>query len=195
MKNGCSFDLIRRPTDAVAKLSVSDSDAGFLTKALKRLPAADEYNLPVTVDLNGAAAIRAQSDEGQQPTEVFLSSSTASGEAIRFNTNRRYLDRALIWSTAIPATIASLQWMPILLPPTKKLRIRMSAMRRCAKGTVACRSARRLSKVGCSISLSSSGIFCRRTTPAARSYLWMTGRASGVLTVERALAKRSAGRA
>jgi hypothetical protein len=88
-------DLIRRPNDSVAKLCVSDSDAGFLTKALKRLPTADEYNLPVTVDLNGAVVIRAHSEENQAPTEVLLSSSTASGEAIRFNTNRHYLGRAL----------------------------------------------------------------------------------------------------
>jgi hypothetical protein len=88
-------DLIRRPADAVAKLHVSDSDANFLLKSLKRLPSADEYNLPVTVDLNGAAVIRAQADESQSPTELVLSASTVSGDAIRINTNRHYLGRAL----------------------------------------------------------------------------------------------------
>jgi hypothetical protein len=88
-------DLIRRPADAVAKLQVSDSDAMFLLKSLKRLPSADEYNLPVTVDLNGAAVIRAQADESQSPTELLLSASTVSGDAIRINTNRHYLGRAL----------------------------------------------------------------------------------------------------
>jgi hypothetical protein len=46
------------------------------------------------VDLNGAVVIRAQSVENQCPTELLLSGSTMSGEAMRFNTNRHYLGRA-----------------------------------------------------------------------------------------------------
>jgi hypothetical protein len=88
-------DLIRRPNDSVATLCVSDGDAGFLAKALKRLPTADEFNRPVTIDLNGAAVIRAQSVENQSPTELLLSTSTTLGDDIHFNTNRRYLGRAL----------------------------------------------------------------------------------------------------
>jgi len=74
---------------------VGEADAKFLLNALKRLPSPDEYNLPITVDLNGAAVIRAQPDSDQAPTEVLLSASTVSGEPIRINSNRQYLGRAL----------------------------------------------------------------------------------------------------
>ena len=66
----------------------------FLLKAIKRLPADDDVNLPVTVDLNGAVAIRAVGDSQKRPTELLLVDSTATGESTRFNTNRRYLHRA-----------------------------------------------------------------------------------------------------
>ena len=49
----------------------------------------------MTIDLNGAVVIRAQSVENQSPTELLLSGSTMSGEAMRFNSNRHYLGRAL----------------------------------------------------------------------------------------------------
>jgi hypothetical protein len=42
-----------------------------------------------------AELIRAQSAENQSPTELLLSGSTVTGEAMRFNSNRHYLGRAL----------------------------------------------------------------------------------------------------
>jgi hypothetical protein len=67
----------------------------FLTKAVKRLPSSDDYNSPVTVDLNGDVAIRAKSEEQSTPTELVLTNSSRSGEVIRFNTNREFLARAM----------------------------------------------------------------------------------------------------
>ena len=54
-------------------------------------------NSPITVDLNGSLAIRARAGgEGpQSTTELILSNSTRTGDPLRFNTNRQYLDRAL----------------------------------------------------------------------------------------------------
>ena len=48
---------IPRPADAVAQCQLSADDAQFLAKALPRLPGDDEYNFPVTLDLNGRVAI------------------------------------------------------------------------------------------------------------------------------------------
>ena len=47
---------IRPAESAVARFEVCPADAEFLAKSLPRLPGDDEYNLPVTVDLNGQAA-------------------------------------------------------------------------------------------------------------------------------------------
>lgn len=81
-------------TNAATTLHLSDADAEFLTNAVKRLPATDEYNGPLTVDLNGAVSVRAKGPEDQTPTEIVLSGSRRDGEAVRFNTNRDYLARA-----------------------------------------------------------------------------------------------------
>ena len=67
----------------------------FLTKAVKRLPGSDDYNSPVTVDLNGDVVIRAKGEEQSAPTELILTNSSRSGEGIRFNTNREFLARAM----------------------------------------------------------------------------------------------------
>ncbi|MCH7725294.1 MAG: hypothetical protein IH991_02255 [Planctomycetes bacterium] len=87
-------DHIQKPENAVAGFELGDGDAEFLVKAIKRLPSDDAYNLSITIDLNGAVAIRAKSENQPQPTEIQLSRSTCSGEPIRFNTNRKYLARA-----------------------------------------------------------------------------------------------------
>lgn len=87
-------DCIQNPENAVAALELGDGDADFLVKTIKRLPGDDEYNLPVTVDLNGVVAVRGKSEDQPQPTELILSRSSYSGEPIRFNTNRKYLAKA-----------------------------------------------------------------------------------------------------
>ncbi len=88
-------DYIRSQGAAVASVKLSDNDAVFLAEALKRLPGIAEFNQPVTVDVNGQVAIRAKSDKQPQMTELVLTNSQATGEALRFNTNRRFLARAM----------------------------------------------------------------------------------------------------
>ena len=63
--------------------------------AVPRLPSDDEFNCPVTLDLNGSVAIRAKAADQPRPTEVVLTGSDWSGEPIRINTNRKYLARAV----------------------------------------------------------------------------------------------------
>jgi hypothetical protein len=79
----------------VASFQLPAAERDFLAKSLARLPGSLALHFPVTVDLNGAVAIRGQ-DEGQTSvTELVLAGATRSGEPIYFNTNRRYLIRAL----------------------------------------------------------------------------------------------------
>jgi len=79
---------------AVATCRLSVPDASFLIENLPRMPGDDEYNLPVTLDLNGSVIVRGKSASQPQPTELVLIDSTATGEPMRINTNRRYLARA-----------------------------------------------------------------------------------------------------
>lgn len=82
-------DMLQPVEAATATLRIADTDADFLLKSLRRLPAA------VTVDLNGQVAVRAQLADRGQVTELVLNGSTYSGEALRIHTDRRYLNRAL----------------------------------------------------------------------------------------------------
>jgi hypothetical protein len=86
---------IPRPADAIAQCQLSADDAQFLVKALPRLPGDDEYNFPVTLDLNGQIAIRGKAANQSQPTDLILANSSSSGEPIRVNTNRKFLARAI----------------------------------------------------------------------------------------------------
>lgn len=79
---------------ASTTMTLADADAEFLAKATKKLPAASEFNAPVTVDLNGSVAIRAKSADQEVATELILTNSQRTGEELRFNTNREYLSRA-----------------------------------------------------------------------------------------------------
>ncbi len=80
---------------ATAGFRISPKDAPFLTKSLPRLPGDKEFNLPITVDLNGTVAIRAKSASRPKPTELILANSTPIGEPMRINMNRQYLARAV----------------------------------------------------------------------------------------------------
>jgi hypothetical protein len=92
----CVDDHIQDPADAATcRLRIAPSDAEFLTTSIGRLPNSDEFNNPVTVDLNGQVVLRSTSEEQKHPTELFLANSTYDGESIRVNTNRNYLSRAV----------------------------------------------------------------------------------------------------
>lgn len=87
-------DHLRPVSDASSTLHLSDSDSEFLAKAVKRLPAREEFNAPITLDLNGAVSLRAKAADQPAPMELVLTGSRRDGEAIRLTTNRNYLSRA-----------------------------------------------------------------------------------------------------
>ena len=79
----------------MARFQVTQEDAEFVLRNLPRLPGGDQYDLPITVDLNGQVAIRARADGQTLPTELVPTGATLSGDPGRLNTNRRYLARPL----------------------------------------------------------------------------------------------------
>ena len=82
--------------DAVStRLQLDPEDARFLQEALDRLPGNEELNSPATLDMNGKVAIRAELRISPQITELVLDRSSYSGPAIRINTNRNFLKRAI----------------------------------------------------------------------------------------------------
>jgi len=86
-------DCIPDPSLAITRLHLAPSDAEFLTRTLKQLPAADQYDRPITIDLNGAAVVRARGED-QPLTDLVLSNSHRTGEELRVACNRDYLARA-----------------------------------------------------------------------------------------------------
>jgi len=78
-----------------SRMQVSDTDAQFLLKSLRRLPVSSPDTQPITVDLNGRIAIRAQAESQPHPTELLLTGSKPLGTPVRINTNRRFLNRAM----------------------------------------------------------------------------------------------------
>ena len=90
-----SIDLqIPTQGSAATTLVLADDDVDFLLTSTKRLPAVQECNAPVTVDLNGVVAVRAAEEDRSNPTELVLSNSRRIGEEMLFNTNRNFLNRA-----------------------------------------------------------------------------------------------------
>jgi hypothetical protein len=79
---------------AVTTLALADTDVAFLLESAPKLPAAEENNAPVTVELNGVVAIRAAAEASDQITELVLSNSRRVGEQILFQTDRTFLCRA-----------------------------------------------------------------------------------------------------
>jgi hypothetical protein len=79
---------------AVTKLALADTDVSFLLESAPKLPAAEETNAPVTIELNGVVAIRAAAEASDQITELVLSNSRRVGEEILFQTDRTFLCRA-----------------------------------------------------------------------------------------------------
>lgn len=88
-------DLIRPADSASSRLVVSASDAEFLGRALHGLPCDDDYNSPVTVELNGRVVVRAKEERQTRPTDLVLGTSSLAGKPVAVCTNRRFLQRAL----------------------------------------------------------------------------------------------------
>ncbi len=82
------------PDAATSRLRLDPAAAAFLIDALGRLPGADSPNAPVTVDLNGHAAVRARGSSEGPATELVLARSGYTGTPVRFQSNREFLARA-----------------------------------------------------------------------------------------------------
>jgi hypothetical protein len=86
--------VIPRADATTTRLKLARSDAEFLAKALDRLPGSKDPLSPITLDLNGHVAIRAQGVEDAKPSELVLRQSRFTGKPVRVVLNRRYLARA-----------------------------------------------------------------------------------------------------
>ena len=85
------------PADSAVttRMQLDPADIEFVSDRIERLPADEDPERPVTIDLNGSVAIRAQQDAGSPMTELVLSRSRRTGPELRFQTNREFLVRAL----------------------------------------------------------------------------------------------------
>ncbi len=88
-------ECLPRDSAATTTLEIAEADATFLLDNVKRLPTSEDFNQPVTLDLNGEVVVRARGEDEQPVTELALVNSTRSGDVIRINTNRNLLARAL----------------------------------------------------------------------------------------------------
>jgi hypothetical protein len=88
-------ELLTAVDRAPSRLDLSKQDAEFLLGVLPSLPTSDPLYLPITVDLNGRVLIRCREADRAQPTEVELTSSRLQGKAVVFNTDRRFIERAI----------------------------------------------------------------------------------------------------
>ncbi len=77
------------------RLRISDADARFLERSLSRLPNNETSNGAVTVDLNGAIAVRARSVDSPAPMELLLTGSSRLGDQVCLATDRKFLERAV----------------------------------------------------------------------------------------------------
>jgi hypothetical protein len=88
--------VIPAPAEVGTRLRLDPADARFLESALGRLPGGEDSNSPVTVELNGAIAVRASAlDQPKQVTELVLSRSSYTGSPLCICTNRALVERAL----------------------------------------------------------------------------------------------------
>ena len=84
--------VVPKSADATVA-GIDDRDAAALLDALPGLPGADEDGRPVTLDLDGAVAVRARGEGGA--AEVRLSRSPVAGPPARVALDRAVLRRAL----------------------------------------------------------------------------------------------------
>jgi hypothetical protein len=87
-------DLLRPTSSARSSCHWSAADGERLQRTLLLLPAADEVDGAVTLDLNGQVAIRARSAHITEPVEIQLADGRPSGEPMRIATNRLFLLKA-----------------------------------------------------------------------------------------------------
>lgn len=76
-----------------ARGQLTSKDCAFLAKALPRLPAGDDDDSPVTLDLNERVHIRAKAQG--RVTEILLTGSQAADKPVRVALNRHFLARAI----------------------------------------------------------------------------------------------------
>jgi hypothetical protein len=88
-------DNVRSESAATSQLNLATADADFLLPRFDSLPADQEFNNPITLDLNGRVTLRAWAEEQRRPLELLLSNSAAKGEPVSVCMNRQYLARAL----------------------------------------------------------------------------------------------------
>jgi hypothetical protein len=78
---------------AATTLVLDDADASYLPGVLPGLPGGEKGPNPVTLDLDGGAAARAQAEE--RCVEVLLRGARVTGPPLRVSLDRKYLYRAL----------------------------------------------------------------------------------------------------
>lgn len=88
-------NVIPDAATATTRLVLSDNDAEYLLGVVPRLPSHDADHDPVTVDLNGRVAVLAKSEGDSPMTQVVLSNSRRTGAELRWQTNRKFLARAV----------------------------------------------------------------------------------------------------
>ena len=88
-------NVIPDAATATTRLVLSDNDAEYLLGVVPRLPSHDADHDPVTVDLNGRVAMLAKSEGDSPTTQVVLSNSRRTGAELRWQTNRKFLARAV----------------------------------------------------------------------------------------------------
>ena len=88
-------NVIPDAATATTRLVLSDNDAEYLLDVVPRLPSHDADHDPVTVDLNGQVALLAKSEGDSPTTQVVLSNSRRTGAELRWQTNRKFLARAV----------------------------------------------------------------------------------------------------
>ena len=80
---------------ATTRLALHEGDAAYLLDVMPRLPSDDDTNDPVTLDLNGRVAVLAKAVGDTPITQVVLSNSRRTGAELRWQTNRKFLARAM----------------------------------------------------------------------------------------------------
>ncbi len=87
--------IIPAESAITTRLALDPADATFLSERLDQLPRDDDPHEAVTVELNGAVAIRARRTAEAPAAELVLGRSQRGGDEICLVTDRRLLGRAL----------------------------------------------------------------------------------------------------
>jgi hypothetical protein len=87
--------VIPKASSVSSRLHLDTTDAECLMAALPNLPGHDQEHSPITLDLGTPITVRARREGQEQPTEIVLARSRASGPPLRFACDRTLLLRAL----------------------------------------------------------------------------------------------------